>query len=249
MRLIPTFFAAAMALSLVACGSGDDKAPIKGDQVAAVTPPAGKQWVDVAKKTEEGGYLIGNPDAKIKLVEYLSVTCPHCREFEEEAFEPLLRDYVGTGKVSLEIRNFLLNPYDLPISILTRCSADEAYLPLTQQFYENQVSFMEGLQKVPQPTLEAAMKQPENSRWLALGQAMGVVDFFKARGVSEEQAKICLTDPAQPKKLIAMTEKATNELKVTGTPSFFINDVQIELTNQTPVWQQVKAKLAEAGAR
>lgn len=249
MRLISTLIAATAVLALTACGSDDKKAAATGEPVAAVAPPAGKQWVDVAKKTEEGGYLIGNPDAKVQLVEYLSVTCPHCREFEEEAYEPLLRDYVGTGKVSLEIRNFLLNPYDLPISILTRCSADEAYLPLTQQFYENQVSFMQALQKVPQPTLEAALKQPENTRWLALGQAMGVVEFFKARGVSEEQAKVCLTDPAQPKKLIAMTEKATNELKVGGTPAFFINNVQVEMTNQTPLWQQLKAKLAEAGAR
>lgn len=249
MRLISTIFAAALALTLAACGSGDDQKSIAGQPVAAVAPPAGKQWIDVASKTEEGGYLIGNPDAKIKLVEYLAVTCPHCREFDEQGYEPLLADYVGTGKVSLEMRNFLLNPYDIPISLLTRCSAPEAYLPLTRQFYENQVDVLTAAQKVAPDKIKAALDQPESTRYLALGEAMGVVDFFKARGISDDQAKACLTDQAAAKSLIGMTEKATNEFKVDGTPSFMINGVKIELTNQTPVWQQVKAKLAEAGAR
>jgi protein-disulfide isomerase len=250
MRMKSLLVATAAALALTACG-GDagTGGTMKGEPVAKVAAPAGKQWVDVVSKTADGGYQIGNPDAKIKLVEYASVTCSHCAEFDEEGYEPLLADYVGTGQVSLEIRNFLLNPYDIPISILTRCSGPDAYLALTQQFYQNQRPVLDAMSKVDPAIIEAAMKLPETERYVAMAQAMGIMDFFKARGVSEDQAKACLADTNAPKELLAMTEKASGELKVTGTPSFFLNGQLIAMTPQPSVWTQVKTRLQEAGAR
>jgi protein-disulfide isomerase len=250
MRMKSLLVATAAALVLAACGGeAGSSGAVKGEPVAKVAAPAGKQWVDVVSKTEEGGYLIGNPDAKIKLVEYASVTCSHCAEFETEAYEPLLTNYVGTGQVSFEVRNFLLNPYDIPISILTRCSGPEAYLALTQQFYQNQRPVLDAMSKVEPATIEAAMKRPETERYVAMAQAMGVIEFFKARGVSEDQAKACLADPSAPKELLGMTEKAASELKVTGTPSFFLNGQLLEISPQPSVWTQVKTRLQEAGAR
>ncbi len=240
----------ALSLTLVGCGgSGVEGETPKGDVIKAVSAPAGKAWVDVVSKTADNGYLIGNPEAAIKLVEYASVTCSHCRDFEKEGFDELLNDYVGTGKVSLEIRNFLLNPYDVPISILTRCAGPESYLALTQQFYQNQTDQLAKMQTADQAKMQAALQMPENQRFLALGQEMGIIDFFKARGVSEDQAKMCLTDPANATELVKMTDKATNELKVTGTPSFILNGVKFDLEVGKPGWTQVKRRLQEAGAR
>ena len=54
-----------------------------------MAPPAGKQWIDVVSKTAEGGYLIGNPDAKIKLVEFASLTCHVCAQFAKDSGAPL----------------------------------------------------------------------------------------------------------------------------------------------------------------
>ena len=250
MRIKSLLIATVAAMALSACGSeSGTTGSVQGEPVAKVAAPAGKAWVDVVSKTGEGGYLIGNPDAKIKLVEYASVTCSHCADFDAEGYEPLFADYVGTGQVNLEIRNFLLNPYDIPISILTRCSGPEAYVALTQQFYQNQRTVLDAMSKVDPATIEAAMKLPEAERYVAMAQAMGVIEFFKARGVSEDQAKICLADPNAPKELIAMTEKAAKELKVTGTPSFFLNGQILEMANTPSVWTQVKTRLQEAGAR
>jgi protein-disulfide isomerase len=250
MHIKSLLLATALAFSLAACGSKDDSPGVaKSEPVAKVSAPAGKTWTDVVSKTAEGGYVIGNPDAKIKLVEYAAVTCSHCAEFEHEAYDDLLSKYVGSGQVSFEIRNFLLNPFDIPITLLTRCSGPDAYLGLTQQFYENQESGMEAARKADPATFQAALAKPEAERFVALAQAMQVVDFFKARGVSEDQAKKCLADPAASKELIAMTEKATKDLKVTGTPSFFLNGQMVELANQPSVWTQLKTRLQEAGAR
>lgn len=249
MRIKSLLTATALSLALIACSSEGDKGATKGEPIAKVAAPAGKQWVDVVSKTSEGGYLIGNPDAKLKLVEYLAVTCPHCAEFEHEAYEELLGKYVANGQVNLEIRNFLLNPYDIPITLLTRCSDAEAYLPLTQQFYQNQAAVLAPVFNGDPQRFAGALKEPENQRFVTLAKQMGILDFFKARGISEQQANACLADPAAQKQLIAMTEKASNELKVTGTPYFFLNGNAIELENGTPVWTQIKAKLADAGAR
>jgi protein-disulfide isomerase len=252
MRKLGLLSIAALSLALVSCGGAEDGTAPKSEAVAKVAPPAGKAWVDVVSKTTEGGYQIGNPDAKIKLIEYAAVTCSHCAEFEQEGYEDLLGKYVAGGQVNFEIRNFLLNPYDIPITLLTRCSGEGAYLALTQQFYQNQRTAMEALQKADPKVMEAAMKQPENTRFLALAQAMGVIEFFKARGVSEDQAKGCLSDPKQAKELIDMTQKAADpsgNFKVTGTPSFFLNGSPLEMQNTPSVWTQVKTALQNAGAR
>lgn len=232
-------------LALSACNnSSGDTATKDSDGGKIVAPVAGKSWADTVSKTAEGGYAIGNPDAKIKLVEYLAVTCSHCAEFEEAGYPELLSDFVAKGSVQLEIRNFLINPFDIPITMLTRCADDTAYLALTQKFYQNQATFLTKLQSTDQAKMQAAMKLPDNQRYYAMAQEMGILEFFKESGISDDQAKSCLTDAESAKKLIAITEKGSKELKVAGTPTFFINGKIVENVN----WPQLKVKLKEAGA-
>lgn len=243
---------AVLSLALASCGGGDTASAPSGEAVAKVAAPAGTQWIDVVSKTEEGGYLIGNPDAPIRLIEYGSVTCSHCAEFQEESGDELQSKYIASGQMNFEFRNFLLNPYDIPISILTRCSGEGAYLALTDQFYANQRVVLEAMSKTDPSVMETALKKPEGERFFALAQAMGVIDFFKARGVSEDQAKACLSDPKNAKELIDMTELAADpggKYKVSGTPSFFLNGAQLEMQATPSVWTQVKTALQNAGAR
>ena len=74
MRIKSLFITAAAALALAACGSGDSAGAPKGEPIAKVAAPAGKAWTDVVTKTEAGGYKMGNPDAKLQLVEYGAIT-------------------------------------------------------------------------------------------------------------------------------------------------------------------------------
>jgi hypothetical protein len=85
----------ASALALAGCNQAADNAtaPANGSTAAAVAPPAGQDWTQVVSQTPEGGFVMGNPNAPVKLVEYLSLTCPHCAQFAETGY-PQLQEYV-----------------------------------------------------------------------------------------------------------------------------------------------------------
>lgn len=240
-----TSILALSALTLSACGSDSESEITSGEPLATVEAPAGTQWSDTVVKSEENGYVIGNPDAPIKLIEYASLTCGACAAFEQEAYAELISDYVSTGRVSLEIRNYLLNPYDIVLGVLTRCGAPETYPALTEQVFKNQSTLLDGVRNIDQATLEKAFGDAETKGYGDAARAMGVMEFFKARGISEDQANACLADPAMAKELLDITEKGTKEYKIEGTPSFFINGAKVDYSG----WANLKGKLQEAGAR
>ena len=129
--------------ALAGCGSGD-KTENSAAPVAAVTAPAGKAWVDMVTKTKDGGYLQGNPNAPIKLVEYGSRNCPYCGLFGRTAPEPLRKNYISTGKVSWEFRDFLIHGApDLAAALLNQCVPDETFFPMLDRFFENQDQFLQ----------------------------------------------------------------------------------------------------------
>ena len=67
--------------------------------------PEARDWLRTAVRTPEGGFRIGNPNARVKVIEYLSLTCPHCAEFAHQGSQRLLQNYVRPGQVSVEYRN------------------------------------------------------------------------------------------------------------------------------------------------
>ena len=113
--------AVTMALALAACGSKDEGAAAtapSGDAIAKIAAPAGQTWADTYTATPEGGYRMGNPDAPIKLVEYGALSCSHCAEFSEASAAELRDDFVASGRVSFEVRFFMLNALDVPATLL-----------------------------------------------------------------------------------------------------------------------------------
>ena len=69
-------------------------------------PPKNGDWSTVVTKTAAGGFVMGNPNAKVKLVEFGSMTCPHCAEFDETGGKPLIDNYVKNGHGQLRIPQF-----------------------------------------------------------------------------------------------------------------------------------------------
>ena len=107
--------ATALAIGLAACGGDSEEGAATAEPIAPIAAPAGQSWVETAVETPEGGILLGNPDAPIKLVEYVSHTCPACAAFAAEAADPLKEKYVSTGVVSDEMRNQVHNALDLAL--------------------------------------------------------------------------------------------------------------------------------------
>jgi len=105
--------------------------------------------------TPEGGFLMGNPKAEVKLVELGSMTCPHCAEFSELADKKLIGEYVKSGRVSFEFRNFVRDGLDMTASLIARCGGTERFFPLTHALFADQRNWGGHLQDVPPEQLQA----------------------------------------------------------------------------------------------
>jgi protein-disulfide isomerase len=249
MRKLRTLLAPLVALALASCGggSGEEKGALKGEPIAAVAPPAGKQWIEVVSKTADGGYLVGNPDAKIKLLEFASLTCHVCADFSTQSAEELHEKYINTGKVAYEFRNFVRDELDLVAARIARCGADDAVMPLSEQFFVFQPTMFENLKAVENDAALnariAGLKGADRS--FAVAEAAGIIDFFAQRGVSRDQAKACLSDQKEMDKLAELTSEYGKNYSISGTPTFYLNGNKIDVT----AWPAVKGKLQEAGAR
>jgi len=244
-RLGALVFTACFALALAACGSKEeDNAAPKGEAIAKIAPPAGQQWSEIAADTPEGGVVLGNPNAPIKLMEYASHTCPHCAEFSEHASSALREKYVDSGVVSYELRNQIHDSIDLTASMLMRCSGPAAFHTLAEQFWGNLGPMVEQIQK-NNAGMAKASTAPEAQRYQAIAEAAGLYDFFAARGISRDQAMKCLADPAKARAILDRSSKQSDELNVTGTPTFFINGKNVG----TQTWDTLEPMLQAAGAR
>ncbi|WP_340589366.1 thioredoxin domain-containing protein [Erythrobacter alti] len=237
--------AAPLALVLSACGEeAADGEIAEGDPIAAIPAPEGQSWTDIVEVTEHDGYLLGNPDAPIKVVEYGSLTCGACANFAQNGAEQLREEYVSTGVVSFELRNLVRDGYDLTLARLTRCSAPESFHALSDQVWLNFEEIMGGAQQ-GQQAMQQLGELPDDQLYVAVAETAGFLDFFAARGVSRDQAAACLSDNASVLEVGANSDAQAQEFNVTGTPTFFVNDVRVDGIN----WSDLEPVLQRAGAR
>lgn len=248
MKKLPGFSTLLLALALAGCGSKDggaNSAAPAAKPVAAVPAPAGTSWVDSVAETPGGGFVMGNPNAPIKLIEYASYTCPHCRDFTKESAESMKKDFVATGKVSYELRNYIRDPLDLTMVLLARCGGKDPFFPLSEQIFANQEDVFKKAQGMGDAAYKAVMSLPPQQRFVSLAQATGLIDFAKQRGISEGQAKQCLADTRQAEKVTGYVEAANKQYTIEGTPTFIINGVVVK---NVATWPPLREKLHEAGA-
>ena len=244
-RLFALGLLAAAPLALAACG--DDAAPgevAEGEALPAVTAPPGTSWTETVTVTPEGGFLIGNPDAPLKLVEYASHTCGHCATFSITGKQPLKSKYVASGVVSFEQREIFLNPYDIVIAAMAQCGAKEQMQPLSDEVWQNLEAVFTGLQSNP-AAVQAAGNLPPEQRFVKVAEVTGLLDFFAARGLSADQARTCLTDTAKIDAMVKASEAQAKEVGVTGTPTFVLNGKKLDVNT----WETIEPILQRAGAR
>ena len=244
-RIVLAVSALPLALGLAACGKKDAGAPgaDSAAPLAKVAPPAGKAWSDLVVKTADNGYLMGNPDAPIKLVEYGSLTCPHCAEFAVKGFPKLRDTYVNSGRVSIEFRNFVRDPFDTSMAMLTHCGSPESFYALTEAVYANQPAIIDKLKPVAQE-LQGTKVAPDQT-FITIGTKGGLVDFFSARGIAKDQAMTCLGDVKTAKQLADDVQSSSDKYNITGTPAFIVNGKNVEVAT----WEALEPILQGAGAR
>lgn len=243
----------ATALALAACGGGNQSTTATAlptapaGSVKAVPPPAGQDWSQTTARTAEG-FVMGNPNAAIKLVEYGSRLCPTCGALARDGYQPLTDKYVKTGKVSFEFREFLVHgAVDVPPALIGTCVGPEPFFPLLEQMFANQEQFENALQKAPPAVQQRIDAAPVATRFKLMGDAMGLTAFAQARGVPAATAAACLSDT---KRVDALTKQTQDkgpggDGTVAGTPTLLINgkgDANII------TWAALETALKRAGA-
>ncbi|MDQ8756571.1 thioredoxin domain-containing protein [Sphingosinicella sp. LHD-64] len=193
--------------------------------LAAPAVPAAAQaqrdWTQVVSQTPEGGFRMGNPDAPIKVVEFMSMTCPHCAAFSAEG-GPRLATYVRSGRVSWEYRNFVLNGLDLAAALVSRCAAPQNYFALNSEIFARQQEWMNRMQEIPAEQRQQMEGLSPLETMQRVVSVAGLEAIAARHGVNAAQARTCLSNQAGLDRLVQMQQSGAN-FGVQGTPTFAIN--------------------------
>lgn len=164
--------------------------------------PASAQDVDVAelhKAGPLGDKILGSESAPVTIVEYASVTCPHCATFHQQTYPTLKSKYIDTGKVRLIFREFPTAPAPVSIAgfMLARCAEDDYFLMLDAIFGQQRVW----------------SQDPYN----------GLLRIARQAGFSQEKFDSCLKDQKLAEEIQQVAQRGNSEFGVESTPTFFIN--------------------------
>ncbi len=210
--------------------------------LCAMPAMAARDWTRTVAATPEGGYLIGNPKAPVKVIEYFSLTCSHCRHFAETGMVPLKAGYVAKGKVSLELRNFVLNAPDFSASLLMRCGSPAQAVKLFDQAFAAQEELFKGAYTLSQDAIGRINAVPMEQRPSALAREAGIDKWFIAKGISAKQAAACLADTKRSDALVDLRKVAATKLNVQGTPAFLVNGTLVDGTG----WENLEPAIVKA---
>lgn len=171
-----------------------------------------------------GDMNLGDPNAPVRIVEYLSLTCSHCAHFHTEVFPALKAKYIDTGRVYFTARELLTAPAQVAAAgfLMARCNGGRRYFAVIDQVLRSQGRWREGTSIKP-ILLEIAQKN----------------------GLTEAQFEACLVDDAALTALEARVAYATETDKVTSTPAFFVNGVAMD-NRQVPTLADLDAAIAQA---
>jgi len=146
-----------------------------------------------------GDRTLGKDDAPVTIVEYASMTCPHCAHFHETTYPELKKRYIDTGKVRFMFREFPLDPLAAGASMLARCADKDKFYPLIETLFQQQTKW--AVEK-PIPQLMAIAKQA---------------------GIGEQTFNSCLSDQKMLDAIQAEQKRATDKFGVNSTPTIFVN--------------------------
>lgn len=168
-------------------------------QNKVVEPPASNGTVTDLKLTDKD-YAMGPADAKVVLVEYASLTCPHCARFHTSVLPDIKKEFVDTGKVRYVYRDFPLDRLALGAAMVARCAGRDSFFGFIDTFYAAQGQWSRASNPIS-----------------ALG------NLAKLGGMSQTKFEACLKDVEVQNGILQQRLEASNEFKVQATPTVFVN--------------------------
>jgi protein-disulfide isomerase len=185
------------ALSLTGLGLLAGFSPLR-----LITEATAQGAAEVAKPVSLPDMALGPKDAAVTITEFASMTCPHCASFTENVFPKIKKEYIDTNKIRFVFREFPLDIKAAAGSMLARCIAkDDAnkYFAVIDMLFRQQMD------------------------WALKNTTETLTRIGKQAGLSQQQVEDCLKDQALLDKIAADQKYASEVLKVTSTPTFFLN--------------------------
>jgi protein-disulfide isomerase len=143
--------------------------------------------------------VMGSPTAPVTMIEYASMTCPHCAHFAVEVFPKLKEKYIDTGKVKYIMREYPLDGLAAAGFMLARCAGPDKYYPMIETLFA------------------------EQKKWAVRDALPQLLAIAKQAGFTEESFKTCLNDKEMLDKIDQVRKRGQQKFKVEATPTFFIN--------------------------
>lgn len=191
---------------------------------AAMSPALAE---DVATPAADlGDFSMGAADAKVKIVEYASFTCPHCATFHETVFDELKKNYIDTGKVHFTLREVYFDRYGLWAAMVARCGGDMRYFGIHDMLFEKQSEWAD-----PTQSPEEVISKMRN---------IGL-----AAGLDDAALDACLNDQANAEAMIARSETNMAADDVKGTPTIIVNGTKYSNMTYDELAAIIDAELAK----
>ena len=210
-----------------------------GGAAAAAGAPAPVNWALHVTVSPEGGHIIGNPDAKVKLVEFMSYTCPHCAEFEAKGVSALRLGPIARGTLSLEIRHLVRDGADVTAAQLTNCVPPRRFMQLHEYVLAHQREWL-ARARPHSPEDEARQEsQSQAERMRAIASELGFYPILAAHGLDRVAVDRCLADQALTKRILDQHQQA-DTLGIPGTPGFLLDG---KFLDNTYDWEALSAVL------
>ena len=161
--------------------------------------------------------ILGTTDAPVTIIEYSSLTCPHCANFHKETLPALKKKYIETGKARYILREFPLDNLALAAFMIARCAGPKKYFPLVEELYAQQKIWAFG----------------EGNRRTEL------LKMAKHAGFTEESFDKCLADQKLIDGLRWVKDRGNEKFEVNSTPTFFVNGEKLKGSQKISAFEKV----------
>jgi len=201
-----------------------------------------RDWSATVNRTGAGAYVLGNPAAPVKLVEYASYTCSHCAAFSGESAASLKGQMIRSGSTSLELRHLIRDQVDLAAAVVARCTGPAKFFRTSEAIFAQQPQWLPRAIEFQQANSARLGMYPMLAQLRALADGTGLTAFGRAAGLSQPALDACFADQAEVDRIVAMTANARD---VEATPTFFLNGQKVPGAS----WATLAPALRARGAK
>jgi protein-disulfide isomerase len=165
--------------------------------------------------------VLGNPGAPITIIEYASLTCPHCAHFATDVLPELKREWIDTGKAKLVLRDFPLDGPALRAAMIARCAPPDRFYAFAETFFASQ------------------------DKWaVSKDYREALARLAKLGGMGKDEFEACLNNTTLENRIVEQRLVATQQLDINSTPTFFINGSKFSGAPTAEEFNRVLSNLA-----